>query len=1286
MKTKNIVNKLEFDEYREKVRQFLTKVSDMRHPSIHIVYGLPTRLNENWVFEDIESFVDSYIEKIKHQDRHEYNEHAYFDPVLIINPKGEIFWIGTNNEEVNKLLKHLTKQNEGKLKKDVENKTDLITFINDDKELFSLSEGKVFLNFNKNAPIDYLGNVIKLKIKEISYIFEKDKIASLTPNLMLTKGWFPFNIITENLNETILALYSLWIENRINILEKHFPQQIKFALKNKKELLKYEVDTELDIIQRQLLQYDIKILVESEADKELGNRFLRLLDITESHNYLKVLTDEFDFKKPRRLQIFDSSDYVIILCSLVSSGETLRRMIKSVLRSNATPLTVLSLIDISGSTQLENKVTVWGNEVYYFSKFKDNQLIISGKNVIKSIEYRSPVWIEEDITYKSERKFEIQNPLREMIIKSEALHFNHVGKPNARHFTFYFNAHRFLTFENYEFSYIENLWEKYFPDENKNTNDYEAFQNLIWRLFMQEKIVENIKDWKSMECTEIWYPDNDYSKGFQKEGEDIAYIIKNGLSIDYKTQFELKAIPRDESIIENPNNKCGTFLAKNIIVTDWGSLTLETIEKLILKAHTYNINRVKNLKDFDKIKTLINNSVVENNLLICIFINQIPISKYNYIKEISDLKTNIEIEYEVGKTNLFDGYIEKLFIEVISKLRVVFFNEFPLSCFESEYECDVCAAIRDLNDYSFPGTALHEHVVSRKKALNIRPRETTIKKPFDFYSTMNVDIHLNANFIMNMFEFKNLLELALNSTYYRYIVQNKLIKILNKIINYYENYKLLENNTIWDALKEESNELLDGQGKTLHFTNEVDLQINNPLSEISSIIYFLSIETSWLQKPPLSLIQIRKILKIISKSIIFNGKLNIINENREKDENVIRIKYAAITVLRMVDKSEFINHLHDIVQNIHSNNIYSNSILENIFFHTNTFISKEYHEQHKDLDGLIKTFDSFNKLEIEKLETSRLVKESVFTLKRKASNLIIKGEIRALSNLELIKKCKSDIENGNERIDYKHPVLIQNIRDLELKTKKIPEYFKHIYYSHWNYISNYIRNIIGLPFKGLNDLFNLGWANNYGSYYLTSYLSTYIIGYNDPFSIIISRIKETNFKCFEDELFLNEYITEYNRIIEYFISHPRFDNKSSLIYQILKAINGNLKDSYEYAKKRHSETSLISEIKGISDVNIFYPQDLLNSLFYHLFQNGKEKAIIGKAPKMTINIENNDPSNSSIVLFIEYENTDRNINKGKGTGLREHKNYLSKFNGELTDNLENADETFNVTIKFIKYE
>ena len=1268
------------------LRKLLASLSNLRHPNVHIIYGFPAGFKDT----RIEAIVNGVNEAIKLQ--RERNKHLVFDPIMIIGPMGSVHWAGVKEPKLVSFLNKLMETEELSLPIETINQEEnkkLIAYIKQDTELFSLQNGSIKLNFNKNAPIEYFKKKIQKRIKDLVKDGDQKRRILVTPNLKYVKGWFDIREIYENLkNEYALSLYSLWHNHRFKIFKTLFPDRL--LKKEKKQGCSNEA---LDNIQRDLLKDNLKILVGSQIDIPLGEMFLHLLDIRNQSNLI-ILSDEEDSKKPRRNRLFDEDDYVIIITSVVSTAETAKKLIKSVLRSNATPVCLLSLADFSGEDQ--KPIEQWGNPILFYPIITNKNLLASEPQ--KNIDYKSIIGNENEKPLQN-NTFYVEDELRGMILNSKSLHFSHIGKSNGRHFTFYFNAKRFLKIASDPDKSIStnNIWKKFEPIIYKwykkiSSSKPDEFTNSIrGKIYTSEELSSALS--QSKDQLYIWHPGPEYKKGYQGQGLDLSDIIQKGIRKNSFFKFIIpESISRDDvgitEIVEYP------LADKNLIIVDWGSITGESIEKLIYKANRYEFK----------------------NILVCVFLNQLPENKKNYLKSISNITSKFSL-YEKEKIPIepkgqlpLDYEPKKPTRELLGKyqfssnIQIEFIYNFLLTCYESDYECNVCALREDLEKYEIPNAILEKYAKNRRRVLDIRPREITKYEPFDFYSRSydekdEKNIPLDEEFILRMFEFKTLLMNAQISSYWRLRTKLEFVGILKSLIDYKGTERINKSsekeNEIWVKIIKDCTDITN-QFKLMlpEMYNSIkvhDFNIDSMFSRTHAMLYFLSVETAWIQKPPLSNLELRQMLSLISRAIIFNNNLKLSTKNGKKNTDVVRIKYAAITVLRMADKNDFIKNIFAILKNTQIEDVGSNSIIENILFHTNTFISKDYHFKHSELDEVKSELDKaenlFNK---EKDNKYLLIREANISLKLNIDNLIIRGQVRKLKLVDLVKSCLSDIEKGIEKVNYDHPALIQNFRDLEVRREYTIEeidlgkkdYFIKSFNKNWLYVSGFIKNIIGVYLNEIKEILDPDWGSPKGFNRLKPYLFIKNFGIDDTFSLLIRQINDSKLNLTKKS-FIKTYKEEYKNIRDIFISDPRYDGKKSVVFDILEKLHGDLMVSLDYAITKYSPSQILFKtINSVKD-KVFYPQDLLDELIIHLFKNGVEKKIENTMPEVVF--KSTRTANGYILLDVTYKNTRSDINRGSGTGLRKHKEYILKFNGEMLYD-PNKIRDFSVKIKLRKYE
>lgn len=690
-----------------KIANFLNEnleiISRDRHPNAVVIY-LADDIGES----TLESIIDSTNEMILNktdnvveQEAIAYNNEIVYDPVLVIGHDNRVYWYGGDQNIINVLNELYT----------------INIAINDDVRLENLVS---FKEINPNS-----------QKRILRHFYDDDSLVRIIDN----------NKIEFHFSDT-----SKFYKNRlINFLKKH--EKAENTEKNicspKLEPISkwHEIEELLDyrhVVGYALVMYiefekkidyfanrkKTHILIDHSQQKKLAEEFAKLKGI-DKRNIVNTL-DDVDYNIPRRTELFDKDDEVIIITTIISTSETIRRMIKYVRRDLAQPITILCLIN-SRKYNID-KIHTWEKDTDIISihqinteeQISDNdidfQQIQEGLNNCTSC--ISPKYLKESIIENIEDKATnlIPSELKELFIKTKSLNYNHFGNYNERHYTFYLNKKIIL-------------------------NDRE----LIWK-----KYKEKISYWKyskNIEDFSIIKPEFD--------NEDNG--IFDGLIEYLKEEF------KSAKIISWNKNKAIEIDEHNVVYIDFGTLTGSSINKLF-----------KSLKNC-------------NYVLINILFSQFQNGELGFYKRIHSIKTKVETEkstiYSTVKskelqTTLFnnkgvvfeDTYVS---VEMIYNLPIYFYNS---------SNCPICEQVKSLEKYKVQDEYMIEFANDRKNRLNINDRKSVNLYPCDFYWTDdNNQYELSSVLIMKMYELKLLLEKALHSTQYRIVVFNYLLGIQQNI-------------------------------------------------------------------------------------------------------------------------------------------------------------------------------------------------------------------------------------------------------------------------------------------------------------------------------------------------------------------------------------------------------------------------------------------------------------------------------------------------------------------------
>ena len=686
-----------------------------RHPNGVLVYiG-----HEDW--DTVEAKLDSlnqliFDHKIKPNAESSHpNTEEIYDPILVLGKGAQYAWVGDNRNIIS-VLNELYEEKTGRKKLedlgsflglDSDEQTKILQFVCNDNAIISLTDEQE-LRINFGDVVSYYSNSLRRKVEQLKSTADTKKIY-LTPNLRYIDWWVDIKkVIADDTVGFALALFLL------------YSQKIRD--------------------QTRKLDSRLKILITNSNDKELAYQFALLVGV-QSNNVIN-LSDEIDGRLPRRNPIFEESDEVIILTTIISTAETIRRSIKAVQRDLANPVVVIGLINQSDAENSE--ITTWGTSVPVVTLVEGSMIEISDESVLEHkkrglIEYISPLPSKQiGITYDMDA--ETNEQILDLIESTKSLHFDHLGKANGRHFTFYLSPNMLLS---NEAKYNELIVEKFCV-----TID-------AW---LTEK---NVVDF------EVWRPTLDfkYNDPLDKITDSVAtfYQKRNEIKLKRISKIKRTALYGEWSLISEPAH--GANRSDNIVILDWGILTGSTIQQMVNLAITHE----------------------KSNILICVLFSQISRKESLFYRNLNEVR--------VTKS---DGTLFPSREQESASLSVSLLYEFPLRYYES-FDCPVCEHIRALADYEIKGQHMGEFSLKRRKRLKIKDKSIAegSMPPQDFYSDFVDNLsELDSTVIMKMFKLRILLQDALDSTQKR----NEVLEQLEFVVANIETEKIKSNSDLYAFL------------------------------------------------------------------------------------------------------------------------------------------------------------------------------------------------------------------------------------------------------------------------------------------------------------------------------------------------------------------------------------------------------------------------------------------------------------------------------------------------------
>lgn len=647
----------------------------------------------------------------------------------------------------------------------------------------------------------------------------------------------------------------------------------------------------------------------------------------------------------------------------------------------------------------------------------------------------------------------------------------------------------------------------------------------------------------------------------------------------------------------------------------------------------------------------------KKNILVCILFSQLPSKEEEFLLNIKEVKGQKRKE----KQALFEA---PEISEISSAISVNFFYRLPLRNYESA-DCPVCEHIHALREFEIKGEHMSDFYMKRRERLKIKDKDKADLPPQDFYA--NDNIFLDSEVILHMFKFRVLLQEALFSTRKRKQIEDYFVTIFQNI----EKEKI------------------------------------NPKSEIYSVLYFLSTEIMWMQKPPLVFLSIRKTLSQIAKTIAV-WKLEEARDFFFDEPTLVRYKFAAISVLRSSDKNEFNLSIHDIFSSAKRENLYSHSITQNLFYHTYSYLKRQYHTSSEYFDIVIKNLD----LILKENNLSSKLKYIIIFLRYFAEKRKFESAIPSETKMTVFNSYKKQIID-NYGLSYKHNNVSDDFTEVKpidymqlLQThheKNFPEEnlksivensgfinWLTIVPKRWSDVAAYLNNVVINHFGKLDDLVNsklFSASDTLFATFIKQMLSEKkLFGVNDELTFQINDII-TNPSILGSRSFFNRYINTWNFYDQSFmhinanapsLSCPLVKIAEQTPCNFLEAFNKSIGETKKKATSQ--EIRIEFDFRITEESKVFFPysqlKHFLDQVFlYNLFTH----YINGQTIKVAV--EQISKSDESMTIRISSKGTKpKERNSG---GLNKFVTEFALFGGHLNYDYNEAHKEFLIDVKLL---
>lgn len=689
-------------ERREAIEKALRQAVEMRHPGSLILFGLPG----GW------EFIDNAIDSVnaEHERTHRYVEsftHQHFqiwDPVLVIGPQGQAEWVGateTEQEVLNLLLRDgpLTDHRLRTILPETDKRLSFLAALRNDTHLIGLRpDHSLELRIGLPAVARHISASLRAHVARSGPGVVTNGYFR-APSLHRMRKWLDVPQILQQTCGADLAMLAVSL-----FIQEHEcwagPQKADFML----------------------------------GDTSTASKHLRTLSSCLGIDRSETISAETGIPVAPTVRVIQPDARVLLYMDVIASGETVERYVRLVLRGAAHPIAVACLFDVRETR--DPAIEIWGIKVpiialTHIPLIADHAPAETSFTNINPVTRRPEQYNEPTTERLNDASYPIgREALNELIIKHNALQFNHIGRPIGRHFTFYVDANKLL-------------------DE---TLVFQIFNSEInaWINHSETYVPES-----SAEKLEIWHPAQEprtsataryFAEELASQRKDTAVLVR---TIHREPAHGLWYFGSQESPARFPN----------VVVLDWGSLTGTTVMQMLRVAAEAGVQRI----------------------LVAVLLSQLPIEEERFLRSLKSLR----VPYKPGSESDVDflpGFIGPEdhqetnggpSAERLVDVKVVFLSRFPITAYD-RHECPVCQQLSRLSQEHYPTALLSDFAAMQERRLRLRPREEALR-----FSPANLDGQpFDGAFLIRMARFREELASALVSTSKRQSVLEHISQIV----------------------------------------------------------------------------------------------------------------------------------------------------------------------------------------------------------------------------------------------------------------------------------------------------------------------------------------------------------------------------------------------------------------------------------------------------------------------------------------------------------------------------
>jgi hypothetical protein len=629
------------------------------------------------------------------------------DAILFLHADGRFAWVGMR-EDVAEYLRDLWDQGElsaEELKRLLPNTEQRNTVIREFAESYHVAsrrpDGGLSLRFNKQDVLEHLWEQVASRIRNV---VEEGHLPEALAGICRTPS---LGLVSRFVNVDLL-LRKVGLDRATGILAQKCARLEEF----------------------QTFTGTIQILANWKTSRDILNSFKESLIsvLPTPHNI------EINQVSPRDLPVIAEDSLIILFTSVILTGDSAASLLSQVIRARRVPAIVVSVID--ARSQFGSPLKALGHSIETVSLANIDVSVPANTNPKDVININPLSQLPEPAEEFAGVNYEISTrSLAQLLERHEALYFQHIVRPNGRHFCFYLDA----------FKLLGTL------DTADATNVSDTGQRII--LEFQKVIDEWLGEGASIDLICITnFP--------RSEKPSAAEVIASRLAKHYKAEVQAITItgefipltsprpivPKKSEPLERPEqlallNMPESRPPQTILIVDWGSVTGKNIRDSIRFAAIKGVSRI----------------------LTVVFLSQLPAGDEQFLTQIRKV-----CPHNAGPdTNECE-------------VTVKFLARFPIQSYDS-LTCPYCRQIERLNkeDASYSGLLQDFHEEAK---LRLRPRTlqevreeqqaSLITHATDGYILDNVN---PSRHVTVLAEIRSQLEDARDSTKARYLFYESLL-------------------------------------------------------------------------------------------------------------------------------------------------------------------------------------------------------------------------------------------------------------------------------------------------------------------------------------------------------------------------------------------------------------------------------------------------------------------------------------------------------------------------------